>query len=456
MQDSEDACQASQGAGRRVRLAGARPFRTGLICGIALLVGLRLLINETSLADRLVAPLAIADGTGPADLIVVAGAGVVGVCEPNVNALRRTMLAVASWKERRAPAILFTGGRAADASCAISRVMADFARTLGVPDGSLLLETTSRSTRQNAEHSLPILRGLGVRRLILVTDRLHLRRASAAFEHFGFEVIGTSVPVYGGHPDNVSMVLAAAREVVALLYYGARGWTSPPSAGMTGAGTAAGYNGAGMQTTAGNPRVVVLGASYAGGWDLPGAGRMTIVNKGASGQQSFELLERFDADVVAEQPQFVVLWGFINDIFRSDRAAMDKTLARAKASFLEMIRRARAHGIEPVLATEVTIRPSSSWSETVAGWAGGLLGKKSYQDVINGHVLEMNAWIRETAAREKLLLLDLQPVVSDSSQRRVRRFANPDGSHISAEGYAALTAYALPLLIEKVSSAGSL
>ena len=210
-----------------------------------------------------------------------------------------------------------------------------------------------------------------------------------------------------------------------------------------------------MRAADGEPRVVVLGASYAGGWDLPGAGKMTIVNKGASGQQSFELLERFDAGVVAQQPRFVVIWGFINDIFRSDRAAMDQTLARAKASFVEMITRARAHGVEPILATEVTIRPPSSWSETAAGWVGGLLGKKSYQDVINGHVLAMNTWIRETAAREKLLLLDLQPVVSDSSQRRERRFANPDGSHISAEGYAALTAYALPLLIQHVSSAGN-
>ena len=192
--------------------------------------------------------------------------------------------------------------------------------------------------------------------------------------------------------------------------------------------------------------LVVLGASYARNWELPPISGRTVINKGISGQQSFELLERFDTDVVAAKASAVVLWGFINDIFRTPRSAVEAAKGRARASFEEMIARARRHGIEPILATEVTVRPQDTWREFFASWAGWAMGKSSYHDWVNLHVLEMNGWMRELAAKEKLLLLDLQPVVSEPKGQRRKEFAREDGSHIAAAGYAALTSYATPLL----------
>jgi acyl-CoA thioesterase-1 len=192
--------------------------------------------------------------------------------------------------------------------------------------------------------------------------------------------------------------------------------------------------------------VVILGASYARGWELsPIAGR-PVINKGVSGQQSWELLERFDKDVVATKPSAVILWGFINDIFRTRRDAVQAAKGRARETFEKMIALSRSHGIEPILATEVTVRPQDTWSEMLASWVGWAMGKESYQDWVNLHVLEVNQWIRELAAREKLLLLDLQPVVSEPKGQRRKEFAREDGSHLPAAGYAALTDYATPLL----------
>ena len=104
--------------------------------------------------------------------------------------------------------------------------------------------------------------------------------------------------------------------------------------------------------------MVLLGASYAGGWKTPQLGGVPLVNRGVAGQQSFELLARFDADVLPAQPRAVILWGFINDVFRAPRDKVDAAMARSRGSFEDMMQRARAHGIEPIVATEVTDPPA--------------------------------------------------------------------------------------------------
>jgi lysophospholipase L1-like esterase len=200
--------------------------------------------------------------------------------------------------------------------------------------------------------------------------------------------------------------------------------------------------------------VVLLGASYAKGWSL-GVPGIPILNKGVEGQQTFELLERFDRDVVAAAPRAVIVWGFINDVFRAPAGGTDAALTRARDSLSRIVARAREEGIEPILATEVTARPrDNTWSEVVSGWIGRMRGKDAYQDTINRHVLAINQWIRDQARSQRLLLLDLQPVVSDpSTNRRRKEFATPDGSHVSAAGYEALTAYAVPILTKHFAPA---
>lgn len=189
--------------------------------------------------------------------------------------------------------------------------------------------------------------------------------------------------------------------------------------------------------------MVLIGASYAGGWDpgKPIAG-YRLVNKGVNGQQSFEMLARFEADVLGLKPDAVIIWGFINDVFRSDRALIDQTLRRTRESILTMVELARKAGVIPVLATEVTIRRKYGLIESVETIVGKLLGKSSYQDYINGHVIETNRWISDIATREGVVLLDLEAVLSDSQHERRKEYSQPDGSHISVRGYEAVTQYA--------------
>jgi uncharacterized SAM-binding protein YcdF (DUF218 family)/lysophospholipase L1-like esterase len=435
-------------------------FWSGVLFALACIFGVRACINETDIPDRIVSPLLATDTPGPFDAIVVLGAGIVGPCVPNDHAVRRTMLGVRLWREGRGPVLLFTGGRPRGHPCAIGDVMAELARELGVPADRIVVEAKSRNTHENAAFSAPMLRGLGARTLLLVTDRMHMKRATGSFEHEGFSTGRAAVPVYVGHPDNVSMLYAGVREFFAYRFYVHKGWITPaaPTPGQSA-----------MVATIGLPRltmpadapeavppgasvdpapavkVVILGASYAEGWkpSIPG---VQVVNKGVTGQQAFELRARFERDVVAEKPRAVIIWGFINDVFRADRSKVGESLQRARASIEAMVAAARANGIEPILATEVTMGPRLEWSEWFAGWVGWTLGKTSYQEYVNQHVLATNRWMREYAAREHLLLLDLQPVVSDAKNVRKQAYSKVDGSHITPAGYEALSGYAVPIL----------
>lgn len=189
--------------------------------------------------------------------------------------------------------------------------------------------------------------------------------------------------------------------------------------------------------------LVILGASYAGGWpsDQPVAG-YRVMNKGVNGQQSHEMLARFETDVVALNPNAVLIWGFINDIFRSDQAKIPETLAHTRKSMQAMVDLAKKSGIVPIIATEVTIRGKDEWKEVIGDLVGSLLGKASYQDYVNRHVRETNQWIRELAVREQVQLLDFETILADQQGVRRRDLSKADGSHISQKGYEALTHYA--------------
>jgi lysophospholipase L1-like esterase len=200
--------------------------------------------------------------------------------------------------------------------------------------------------------------------------------------------------------------------------------------------------------------IVVLGASYAAGWRVTDIGGVPVQNAGVTGQQSFEMLARFDRDVAAVRPRAVVLWGFINDIFRADD--VDRALIRIRESYTEMISRARAEQIQPVLATEVTIRPPKTVVETLMATLGWVMGKESYQDRVNGHVVTVNAWLRELGQREGLLVLDLQRTLASGPDGPRRwSYAADDGSHISEEGYRVVTEYAVPRLVQHLNLAAA-
>lgn len=190
------------------------------------------------------------------------------------------------------------------------------------------------------------------------------------------------------------------------------------------------------------PTMVILGASYARDWGIEQTGRYRVVNKGIDGNQTHEMLARFDNDVIQQRPSTVLIWGFINDIFRSSREGVAEKVGRTRENIKAMLVKSQAAGITPILATEVTMTTRDSLSEKFAAWFGKLRGKQGYHEYVNRHVLDVNAWIREIARERKIVLLDFERVLADDQGERQRRYAIDDGSHLTRAAYEALTDHA--------------
>lgn len=91
--------------------------------------------------------------------------------------------------------ILFTGSAVAN-TWVEAEVMADYARTLGVKDEQVILETKSRSTKDNAFYTKEIMQKNGWTTALVVTSTLHTGRAKKIFLAQGIkaDVIAASYP----------------------------------------------------------------------------------------------------------------------------------------------------------------------------------------------------------------------------------------------------------------------
>jgi lysophospholipase L1-like esterase len=228
----------------------------------------------------------------------------------------------------------------------------------------------------------------------------------------------------------------------AAAYYAVRVWMQPESTRPATVIPSA----AGKPTAVKNPTgpLVILGASYAGSWPLSVVAGIPVINNGVAGQRTFQFLERFDRDVVERAPRAVLLWGFINNFFSADN--LDEAAAAIRADYTQMIAKAKAAGIEPILATEITVRRHEGLTDRVIASVARIMGKTSQQDRINGYVMATNRWLAEVGRAEGLLVMDFQGALADASGQRRLEFAAEDGSHVTAAGYETLSTYVRPIL----------
>lgn len=126
--------------------------------------------------------LTVDSGPVKADvLVVLGGAG------PD-----RTERAAQLFKAGEAPRILVSGW----GDCLANQHLLE---RDGVPAGDIILECRSRTTRENAKFSIPLLRALNARRVIIVTSWYHSRRALRCFEHYAPATRFYSRPSYYGY-----------------------------------------------------------------------------------------------------------------------------------------------------------------------------------------------------------------------------------------------------------------
>jgi uncharacterized SAM-binding protein YcdF (DUF218 family) len=125
--------------------------------------------------------LVVDDGPAHADAIVLLGGG----------SGERPTRAAELFRSGAAPRIIVSGAGDADGNRLLLM-------NRGVPASAIKLEPDSKTTKENALLSVPILRALGAHKIILVTSWYHSRRALNCFRHYGPKFTFYSCPSYYG------------------------------------------------------------------------------------------------------------------------------------------------------------------------------------------------------------------------------------------------------------------
>ncbi len=134
------------------------------------------------------------DQAAPADAIIVLGAAAYDA-KPSPVFEERIRHGLDLYRRGYAPVLIFTGGYGgAGARFAESQVARRYALRQQVPEDAILIETESRTTRQNLEQARTLMRQHDLHRVIVVSDPLHMARALRLCSELGIDARASSTP----------------------------------------------------------------------------------------------------------------------------------------------------------------------------------------------------------------------------------------------------------------------
>jgi uncharacterized SAM-binding protein YcdF (DUF218 family) len=142
-----------------------------------------------------------------ADAIVVLG------CRGPAALLRRLEIGIRLFEAGAAPLLVLSGGGSGPTPEA--ELMRRAAIAHGVSETAILVDTVSRNTFENARETARLLSVRGLGSVMLVSDRVHLPRATLLFRLAGLRVAGRAA-VPASSPGRAAG--AAVREILALVW----------------------------------------------------------------------------------------------------------------------------------------------------------------------------------------------------------------------------------------------
>lgn len=168
-------------------------------------------------------------------------------------------------------------------------------------------------------------------------------------------------------------------------------------------------------------RVVFMGDSITEGWDRD---HQTIfasplrINRGISGQTTSQMLARFRQDVIALEPETVVLLGGTNDIAGNGGPVSDAVL---RGNIQSMVELAKAHGVRVIL---LSVPPADRfwWATDVHPAA---------------RIRQHNAWAKAYADSVGARFVDIHTPLSTPEGAMAPAYSG-DGVHPNAAGYAVI------------------
>ena len=133
------------------------------------------------------------DGATPADVVIVLGAAAYDA-RPSPVFQERIRHGIELHRRGLAPRILFTGGYGDGARFSESQVARRYALRHEVAEQAILIETRSRTTRQNLEQARELMLQHDLHRAIIVSDPLHMARALRLARELHIQAVGSPTP----------------------------------------------------------------------------------------------------------------------------------------------------------------------------------------------------------------------------------------------------------------------
>jgi uncharacterized SAM-binding protein YcdF (DUF218 family) len=196
--------------------------------GIAVIV-IFLVIALTPLPNYASGHFAIKPMIRPAGAIVVLGAGVLKGDMLDDASLRRTVYGIELYKANLAPLIVFSGPERGDVRTRTEAEMRlRIAGNMGVPEKAIIKEERALTTKEESIYISKVLQSQNIHSILLVTESMHMRRASYLFERAGMEVYSAPSDNFSiaatSSGDRLFLATKMAEETAALIYYRLAGY----------------------------------------------------------------------------------------------------------------------------------------------------------------------------------------------------------------------------------------
>lgn len=134
------------------------------------------------------------DQAAPVDAIVVLGAAAYDA-QPSPVFEARIEHGLDLYRDGYAKTLIFTGGYGGSrARFSESQVARRYALRQGVPEDAILIEAVSRTTYDNLVEARRLMLDHDLRRVIIVSDPLHMARALRLSRRLGIDALGSPTP----------------------------------------------------------------------------------------------------------------------------------------------------------------------------------------------------------------------------------------------------------------------
>ena len=183
------------------------------------------------------------------------------------------------------------------------------------------------------------------------------------------------------------------------------------------------------------PRLVMFGDSITEHWQYPSLEGVELINRGIAGQNSSQMLLRFEDDVVSLAPKIVVILCGTNDLrtYVGEPSSIGGSAhARISRNVRAMADISRANDIKVILCA---LPPVGSDLQQVS------------RDTLA--VQAVNRWLREFAARRNYPFVDYYLALADDDGHLPPQLGQ-DGVHPNPAGYERMWHFLLPAMQESL------